>query len=326
MAKRNLIEELEAQQDTRSGWSGHMGASGELTMLGRHLGRPAEASRAICQLVPIRVVACIEGCLKSATAELINHGDPFRSNARKIFQQIKMDFDVVRALLEDRVSLGEFVANSVGWHDVNECAARMTAILGFDFLDRLRTIEDRWAAEIEKKPRRPIIDDLGAVLSSIGDALKLRHVLCHEIALAQAVEESDANRMLAAGIAFTDAASWVVAETLHPGAPLTQTDMNIAAGRGFTEADEKLGIEVTKLLEKLDDEDKGLLRASQDAWIVYRKSFSELEGNAAKGGTLRPTLYASAAAAVTEQRILELQESIRHEGLGGRTRRRRRPR
>lgn len=120
--------------------------------------------------------------------------------------------------------------------------------------------------------------------------------------------------------------SWLISETLHPNSPLTQTDMNIEAGRRASVAEDELNKEVSELLEKLDDEDKGVLRASQEAWTAYRRSFSELEGNAAKGGTLRPLLYAKAAEAMTRRRILEIQESLRQEGLAGRPRRRRRPR
>jgi hypothetical protein len=51
--------------------------------------KQVDGDYALRQLVPIRVVACMEGCLKASIAELIDHGDPYRNNARKLFQQIK---------------------------------------------------------------------------------------------------------------------------------------------------------------------------------------------------------------------------------------------
>jgi uncharacterized protein YecT (DUF1311 family) len=324
--RKTVLANIEQRQTRVPSSAEVIGAAYEIQVLAHYLQKPAEATQALRDLVPIRVVACIEGCLKAATAELINHGDPYLGNARRLIQQVKIDFDVLRAVLDDRVSLGEIVGHSLGWHDMAEINARLSAILGADFFGKLQTVEDRWEVEVKKKPKVPIIDSLNKVLADIDDALKVRHALCHEIRTFHRVSNEDAQRFLESGRQFTAAAAWLVSETLHPNEPLTQTAMNIEAGKRAAALEESLEGEISQLLSKLDDEDKAFLNRSQDAWRTYRTAFAALEGNAAKGGSMRPLLYASALAAVTKHRILEIQESLRQEGLGGRSKRRRRRR
>lgn len=321
--RSDVLAQIERRGDLVPGRSDMIWAESELKSLARHLRHPSEATPALCQLAPIRVVACIEGCLKAAASALINHGDPYRTNARRLFQEVRIDFDVLKALLDERVSLGEIVANSLGWYDMAEVNSRMTAMLGSDFFTGVRGAEDRWEIEIGRVPKRPIIDSLDKVLADIDDALTIRHVLCHETAILQSVPEADASRFLESGRQFTNAVSWLISETLYPNSPLTQTAMNIEAGRRASIAEAELDKELSALQARLDDEDKGLLRASQDAWVAYRRSFSELEGNAAKGGTMASMLYGKAAEAMTRHRILEIKESLRQEGLAGKPRRRR---
>lgn len=107
-----------------------VGAAYEIRTLSHYLSKSSpESSGAIRSLVPIRVIACMEGCLKAATAELVNHGEPYRTSVRRLMQQVKIDFDVLKALLEDSVTIGAIVAHAFGWHDLTEINSRMTTIL-----------------------------------------------------------------------------------------------------------------------------------------------------------------------------------------------------
>jgi hypothetical protein len=109
-----------------------IGAAWEIRALAHYVSKASpESAGAIRSLVPIRVIACVDGCLKAATAELVNHGEPYRSNVRRLMQQVKIDFDILKALLEDSVTIGDIVAHAFGWHDLTEINSRMTTILGF---------------------------------------------------------------------------------------------------------------------------------------------------------------------------------------------------
>jgi uncharacterized protein YecT (DUF1311 family) len=305
-----------------------IGAAYEIRTLAHYLSKSSpESVTALRNLVPIRVIACMEGCLKAAAAGLINHGEPYRSNVRRLMQQVKIDFDVLKALLEDSVTIGKIVSHTFGWHDLAEINSRMTTILGFDFFKALRTTTDRFEVERKGAPNRPIIDTLDTVLSDLNDAITIRHALSHEVAQFEHVSEQDAARFLKSGEQFTNAVSWLISETLEPGAPLTQTDMTIEAGKRAEAVREDMEQALGTLAEKLDDdEDKALLARSQRAWQEYAQAFCELEGNAAKGGTMSPMLRNKCTERMTGTRLQEIQECLRWSGLAGKRQRRRRPR
>jgi uncharacterized protein YecT (DUF1311 family) len=96
--------------------------------------------------------------------------------------------------------------------------------------------------------------------------------------------------MLECGWQFTHAIDWLVSEELHPNAPLTQSEMTDAAWAEAKRVDAELQVLMTDFMNKLDAEDQALLKQSNDAWTTFREKYAELEGNAAKGGSLSPQL------------------------------------
>jgi uncharacterized protein YecT (DUF1311 family) len=240
---------------------------------------------------------------------VIDHGDPFRANAKRLFRQIKIDFDLLSALLDKRVTVGDVVVNSVGWHDLDEIQSRMSTLLGSDFFDNLGKAEDRFEIEGGRAPKKSIIDSLPTVLADIADAMSLRHKLCHDVAFGTQVTAEDAERFLKSGIQFTHATQWLISETLVPGAPLTQTDMNIAAGKSAQAARETLDVEIARLEGHLEDPAKEKLVKCQKAWEQYRDEFSTFEADAYAGGTIRPLIYATEVERVTRQRIEQIKDS-----------------
>jgi uncharacterized protein YecT (DUF1311 family) len=294
----------------------------EIESLRHYLETSGDGVPVLYELAPVRVIACVEAGLKAATAALINHGDPYLSNARKLYQQVKIDFDVLKAMIEDRVSLGEVIAHSTGWHDLGEVNSRLSTILGKDFFATLRVAEDRWAIEIQRAAKQPRIASLDKVLADLSDALSVRNRLCHESHGYERLSKEDAERYLEAGSLLLSATNSVITETLSPNAPLTQTDMNIAASQSALAVLETLDKEVAALMPKLDAEDQSLLIHSQELWRDYAAGHSQLEGNAAKGGTLRPLLSAKSHEKMAKTRLREIRDSLRQEGLGGRAKRR----
>jgi len=284
-------------------------AGAEISRLARDLENPDIAKHGLCQLVPIRVIACVEGCLKSATASLINHGEPYLANAQRLFQQVKIDFDVLRAVLDESVSLGDIVAHSLTWHDLTEINARMSALLGFDFFEKLATVKDRWAVEINRRPNEPIIVSLKEVLAGLSDAMRTRHILCHEVASFEEISQDDAKRFARAGKQFAGATSWLISEVLHPNAPLTQSDMTEHAWRRAQAAEDQLNQVIAEFLKILDTEDSEIFSRSHEHWRAFRDAHSQLEGHAAKGGSMSPQLRGLAFERVTRNRILEIRDT-----------------
>jgi len=88
-----------------------------------------------------------------------------------------------------------------------------------------------------------------------------------------------------------------------PGAPLTQADMNIAAGKALIEKQERLAEAVRTLRSRLDVGELVAFDESQAKWQLYCDAWTNF---AAGGGTIRPLIYAGAAEATIDRRLDEV--------------------
>jgi len=262
----------------------------------------------MCQFVPVRVVACMEGGLKTALAALVNHGEPFLSRARDItHSQIQIDFDVLAAVVTDRVSLGEVVALALPCHDLRKINSVFSTILGDrPFFESLRTARDRWQ-EHATGAAAPIITDFDGVLAKLAVAIQLRNAICHEVAAFKVIDIFEARAILEAGRQFLRASAWVISDTLYPDAPLTQADMTAAAWRDADAVDASVDDVIQRLLLDADPDDAALLSLAVDHWRQFRSAFAEFEGNAAKGGSLAPQLKGMATARLGRRLLTELE-------------------
>ena len=90
------------------------------------------------------------------------------------------------------------------------------------------------------------------MFAQVARTFELRHIICHEIASAYEIESDEVARCLESCVAFLRAADEFISETIHPGAPLTQTDMNIAAGKSLDEIRSSLAETVATIRRRLD--------------------------------------------------------------------------
>ena len=99
---------------------------------------------------------------------------------------------------------------------------------------------------------------------------------------------------------------------------VTQTDLNICAGRDYEAADKELNDQYKKtratmvtwdsqLEGNLKGAEKALVKA-QRAWIDYRDGQCAAEGFQARGGTLESMLVGQCKAKLTRQRTKELAD------------------
>ena len=68
---------------------------------------------------------------------------------------------------------------------------------------------------------------------------------------------------------FLRASDEFISETINPGTPLTQTDMNITAGKTLDERMERLKNAVTTLNSRLNANELTVFEETQDKWKLY---------------------------------------------------------
>lgn len=258
---------------------------------------------------PVAIVACAEGYFRLAIKDLVDAGEPFLGNAEKISGQLKIDFALLRAIHGRQLTVGELVAHAVSLSRLEHVDGTLSAILGEGFLGRLRTTVDRWETEVRGKPSAPILSNPDAIYRDVARTFELRHIICHEIASAHQIDREEVERCFLSFVLFLRASDEAISEVLHPDAPLTQSDMNVSAGRSLAEAETKFQELLNELGNSLADSQKERLNALHAEWLQHADRLAELEADSiVEGGTMWPTVYAGSKQSLNEQRIKELAQ------------------
>ena len=256
---------------------------------------------------PVALIACIEGYFRLAIKEFVDAGEPYISNAERPASSLKLDFTVVRAIHGKTVTVGELVGHSVPLSRLDHIESSMSSLLGVSFLDRMRTIGDRWEHEVCGKPATPILSDPDSVFAGVAKAFELRHIICHEIASAHEIHYPEVSACFENCVSFLRAADEVVSETLHPGAPLTQSDMNLAADNSLANARGSMDRVLSELRAKLSSDDLSAFNEAQASWERYATAWAECEATEVKGGTMWPTVRAGSEEGLIRSRTAELR-------------------
>lgn len=98
---------------------------------------------------------------------------------------------------------------------------------------------------------------------------------------------------------------------------MTQTEMNICAGRDYKAADEDLNLVYQSAMAVAKEWDLGLsedlccaseaLREAQRAWIPYRDKVCEATGFLVRGGSMEPMIVARCLENITRRRIEDIR-------------------
>jgi len=266
-----------------------------------------KAQGELTRYFPVALIACVEGYFRMAMKDLVDAGEPYLTNAEKPASSIKLDFSVLRAVHGKTITVGELVAHGVQISRLDHIELVLSTLLGTGFLQALRTTTDRWAHEVMDEPATPILTKPDEVFADVARTFELRHIICHEIASAYEIKSEEVAQFFESCVAFLRAADEFISETLHPGAPLTQTDMNIAAGKSLTERQERLRQAVSALKARLDGAELTAFNESQANWQLYCDAWANfVAGERAGGGTIWPLIYAGATKATVERRLEEV--------------------
>ncbi len=257
---------------------------------------------------PVALIACVESYFRMAIKDLIDAGDPFLKNAEKLASSLKLDFSLLRAVHGKTITVGELVAHGVTLSRLGHIEGALSSLLGVDFKQSLRTTTDRWAHEVRGEPSKPILSNPDEVFKGVARTFELRHIICHEIASAYEIDADEVTRCLESCVAFLRAADEFISETLHPGAPLTQTDMNIAACNSLGEMQEGLTEAVATIRKRLDAMELVAFNESQAKWEAYCDAWvSFVAGDRASSGSMWSMIRAGEAEAVVMRRLNEVK-------------------
>lgn len=303
---RDVIQEIAQVRKRRRFGSTMAELPSRLFALERAFAEHAPTNVELTRYFPVALVACIEGYFRLAIKELVDAGEPYISHAEKTASGLKLDFAVVRAVHGKAVTIGELIGHSVSLSRLEHIESVMTGLLGDSFLNRLRAVSDRWAHEVRGEPITPMLKDAGQVFVSVTKAFELRHIVCHELATAHDVDHEEVARCFDGCVAFLRAADELLSQILHPGAPLTQADINFAAGQSLAEARVALQAAVSHVQRRLSGDDLVAFNAAHASWEQFCCATSDFDALQVRGGSMWAGYRSSCEEALVRSRTTEL--------------------
>lgn len=168
-----------------------------------------EGSLELIRYIPIALTSCIEWYFKRAIQDLVDAKDQYRRNIQ-FLTDAKFDLEAVLAIEGRTVTIGEFVSHLISISSLTDIDNHMSAILGEDFLKKVKKIKFGMLA-LSEEHRLP-----NSVFSTISDMMKMRHVYCHEIADKPEIDHGLAYLQVADCVSFFGAVEKFVSERTGP--------------------------------------------------------------------------------------------------------------
>jgi hypothetical protein len=304
---RDIIEEIADIRQRRRFGSAIFELPMRLFALEDAFEKHAKTDSEIIRYFPVALIACVEGYFRMAIKDLVDSGEPCLTNAEKPASSMKLDFSLLRAVHGKAITIGELVAHGVQLSRLEHIDAVLSNLIGKGVLEALRTTTDRWAHEVKGQPAKPILSNPDSVFRDVAKTFELRHIICHEIASAYEIKSDEISQCFESCVSFLKASDEFVSETISPGAPLTQTDMNAAAGRALSEKKQWLVESIAALKLRLNATETVAFEEAQEKWQRYCDAWANfVAGEHVGAGTVWPLIYARAAEAVVERRLEEV--------------------
>ena len=263
----------------------------------------------LLEYVPVKIVSLFEEHFRQLYAEIIDM-PKYRCNLKKVkfLKDLRMDFDVIDAFQNNEVTLGDYLSYYFSCNSVYQVMEQFGQLLNMDVKGKLM----EKIVDIELKSSESENDAKKAAslyIESVDLIFKARHIMCHEGAFMNKLENSMVMQMIDDAILFAQFIDNIVSDILYPGFDYTQASMNNDAYRKFKKADDNLN----QLIEYIKDNKKDLEPdfSYLESWKEFRKCKAESDAKTCEGGSMYPCIYYSSLEETTKQLIAQVKSSFR---------------
>jgi uncharacterized protein YecT (DUF1311 family) len=326
MSNRDRTQEIldVKQRDARWIWFGSYG----LETLRREWLKNRQNEACEPDFYVIRTVTLLEVFTRRNLADLIDHDRRFTDRAIDLSKHVKIDFALIRDIQGRTITLGDILAHSVPVNSFGQTVGYFETLLGKPLRPLLEVAHDRWDTEVMKKSMGPIITDYETLARALVRLFEIRHILCHEAPRKSVYEANEIDEFLDRAVQLATALHEVLTLERFGRVPLTQTDMNIAAGQDLKKTEDemdRLFAAVEARVTEVDRKHAGIktlgtdetwlqnLRDTQEKWLSYREAHCEFQTYPNRGGTIRPLLWAREANRLTELRIADFESWLKQD-------------
>ena len=251
----------------------------------------------LIEYVPVKIVACFEQLFRDEYKEILD-SHKVRKNLKNIdlFKDTKFNFDIIGAFEENTISLSDYLSLLIPCSKLADIDNAISKLLGIKFLE-----------EFGKK------EDGKAILDSISEIFRLRHIYCHEVPLKQVLDVDNARKLISHAITFIDNSDDIIRNTLYSYQLSGLEEIEIAQ-KEYEKANEEL----EKLIEILKvKQDKGPVHYNDfsyiDKWKEYRKERALCDSSINNKESYLPLHYYRNMERTTKSLIKELKEDYKYE-------------
>lgn len=264
---------------------------------------------ALLEYVPIKIVSLFEEHFRQLYAEIIDV-PKYRCNLKKVkfLKDLRMDFDVIDAFQSNEVTLGDYLSYYFSCNSVYQVMEQFGQLLKVDvkgkLMEKIVDIELK-SSESENDARKAA----SLYIESVDLIFKARHILCHEGAFMNKLENPMVMQMIDDAILFAQFIDNIVSDILYPDFDYTQASMNNDAYGKFEKAENNLN----QLIEYIKDNKKDLEPdfSYLESWKEFRKCKAESDAKTCEGGSMYPCIYFSSMEETTLQLIKQLKSTFK---------------
>lgn len=276
----------------------------------------------------IRAVTLLEVFTRRNLAELIDEDRRFTDKAIDLSKHVKIDFALIRDIQGRAITLGDILAHSVPVNSFGQIFGYFETIIGKPLRPLVENAVDPWDATIDKGPIITDFDDLSRCLSRL---FEVRHILCHEAPQASVYEATEIDKFLETAISFAKAMYEVLTFEKFGKVPLTQTEMNIAAGEELKKSEQEMNDMLSRVEARVTEFDNDYppvevpdrshsdrswlshLKDAQNKWLAYRNAQCEFHTFLNRGGAICSMIWGHEAKRLTDLRISDLASWLKRD-------------
>ena len=251
----------------------------------------------LLEYVPVKIVACFEQLFRDEYQEILVN-PKVKKNLKNIdlFKDTKFNFDVIGAFEENTISLSDYLSLLIPCSKLADIDNAISKLIGINFLSEFRKKENG-----------------NAILESVSEIFRLRHIYCHEVPLKKNIDVDCARKLISNAIEFIDNSDDIIRNALYSDHIDSIKEIEIAQEE-YEKADKELNelIETLKVKQK-----KGPFHYNDfsyiDKWKEYRKERAFCDTSINNKESYLPLWYYRNLERTTRSLIKEIKEDYKYE-------------
>lgn len=132
----------------------------------------------VLKYLPVAITTVLEVHTKACIQSLIDDEERVALRAEAT---VRFDPPIILALVGKKISFGEIIAHSFTPRSLSNVNAYISKLIDEDFLEALKTVDDRFMADRRKQSGEIVLDDPSNVYKTLNEVFTVRHIVVHEI-------------------------------------------------------------------------------------------------------------------------------------------------